>query len=112
MQSYVILIKWTEAGAAAAKNTVNCINSARTTAQNNGGRLVAQYWTQGEYDEVRIMEFPDDESLAAAMLYIGSRGFVRTQSMRAFTEDDMKRIIEKLPETMQGGAQQGAPRQA
>jgi uncharacterized protein with GYD domain len=111
MPEYVVLIKWTDAGAAAAKNTLNRINSARTTAQQYGGRIISQHWTQGPYDEVRIVEFPDDESFSAAILSMGLRGFVHTESMRAYTEEEMRRIVEKLPDTVQGGAEQGAPRQ-
>jgi uncharacterized protein with GYD domain len=108
MPTYVLLIKWTEAGAAAAKNTLNRVESARTTAQNHGGRVVAQYWTQGAYDEVRIVEFPDDESMAAVALYIGSRGFVRTETLRAFTEEEMQRIVQRLPDTAQAAPQRGS----
>jgi uncharacterized protein with GYD domain len=41
------------------------------------------------------MEAPDDESLAAALLQLGAQGNVRTTTLRAFSIDEMRGVIEK-----------------
>jgi uncharacterized protein with GYD domain len=50
----------------------------------------------GQYDLVAISDVPDDETGAAGLLALGSGGNVRTTSMKAFTSEEMGRIIQKL----------------
>jgi len=42
-------------------------------------------------------EYPDDETAAKVGLGIGSGGVVRTETLRAFTEDEYRKIIAALP---------------
>ena len=44
-----------------------------------------------------ISEAPDNETAARAALTLGSAGSVRTETLRAFTEDEYRKIIETLP---------------
>jgi uncharacterized protein with GYD domain len=46
---------------------------------------------------VVISEFPDDEAATKAGLILGSAGSVRTESCRAFTEEEYRKIIAALP---------------
>jgi uncharacterized protein with GYD domain len=48
------------------------------------------------YDTLFIVEAPDDETVAGAVLAIGSKGNVRTTTVRAFTEKEYKKIVNKL----------------
>ncbi len=41
------------------------------------------YWTLGQYDIVAIVDSPDELSVTALALALGSGGNVRTQVMRA-----------------------------
>ena len=54
------------------------------------------FWTLGEYDIVAVVEAPDDTSMTALGLSTGALGNVRTQTMRAFTQSDMKTILGKM----------------
>jgi uncharacterized protein with GYD domain len=45
----------------------------------------------------RIFEAPDDETAAAMQLTVGSRGAVRTTTLRAFGREEFERIIAKVP---------------
>ena len=56
-----------------------------------GVELKDIYWTIGPYDLVLIVDAPDDEALAAALLRIGSAGNVRTTTLRAFSRDEFDR---------------------
>ena len=51
----------------------------------------------GAYDAVLIGEWPDDESASAAALTSGLQGNFRGETMRAFTVEELQRIVERLP---------------
>jgi uncharacterized protein with GYD domain len=63
-----------------------------------GGRLVARYLTQGQFDVVVIFEAPDDVAAAQHVLRAVARvpGGVRTQTLRAFTDEEAARIVQGL----------------
>ena len=50
----------------------------------------------GRYDLVCVMEAPNDEAYAKATLALGQAGNVKTESMKAFTEDEYRKIIGSL----------------
>jgi uncharacterized protein with GYD domain len=54
------------------------------------------YWTLGHYDLVAIIEAPDDKSATAFALAIGAAGNVRTETLRAFTKEEMNGILGKM----------------
>jgi uncharacterized protein with GYD domain len=51
----------------------------------------------GRYDTVAIGEAPDDKTAAKIALTVGSKGALRTETFRAFTEDEYRKIIAELP---------------
>jgi uncharacterized protein with GYD domain len=97
MPTYIVLANWTEQGIRNVKDTVARTEQVAAAAEKSGGRLVGSWWTQGPYDIVAIMEFPDDETASAAAIAIGMAGNIRTKTMRAYTRDEMQRIVQKLP---------------
>jgi uncharacterized protein with GYD domain len=50
----------------------------------------------GTHDMVIISEAPNDETIAKAMLTAVAAGNITTQTMRAFTEDEYKAVIQSL----------------
>lgn len=92
---YVGLVNWTDQGIRDYKDTRQRAEAFGKLIQGLGGRLVDVYWTQGPFDIVVILDLPDDESATAAMLKVGALGNVRTTTMRAFSSDEMARIVEK-----------------
>jgi uncharacterized protein with GYD domain len=97
MPTYVTLLKWTDQGIRNVKETVARTQANREAIEKAGGRLIATYWTQGKYDVVAIAEWPDEESAMALLLQVGIAGNARTETLRAFTADEMQRILQKLP---------------
>jgi uncharacterized protein with GYD domain len=95
MPRYAILINWTEQGIAGFRESVDRYEAAQQQFEQLGVRFVDIYWTLGEHDIVTIAEAPDDESVTAALLQLGSAGNVRTKTMRAFSRDEMRGIIGK-----------------
>ena len=96
MPKYVTLYNWTDQGAASVKDTVNRYQAAKQFAESKGGKLETTLWTVGPYDLVGISDFPDDETGTAVALQIAATGAIRTVTMRAFDEDQMKAIIAKM----------------
>ena len=45
---------------------------------------------------LRLIEAPDDETYAKAMLGLGSQGNVSTETLKAFSEDQYRKIIGSL----------------
>jgi uncharacterized protein with GYD domain len=97
MPTYISLLKWTEQGAMDAKNALTRGEQGRAMIEKAGGRLIGSWWTQGAYDVVVVAEFPDDETASAVALAVGAAGNVRTETMRAYTAQEMQRILQKLP---------------
>ncbi len=96
MPSYVSLLSWTEQGAKNAGDTLKRASEFRTVVERFGGKVREHLYTIGECDIVQVMELPDDETAAAAMLHLARLGNVRTKSMRAFTDDEAAAIIRRL----------------
>jgi uncharacterized protein with GYD domain len=61
-----------------------------------GMKIVQAFWTMGAYDVVVLLEAPDDETMSAVSLKIGSMGSVKTHTIRAFPKDEMENILAKI----------------
>ncbi|MGH7233165.1 MAG: GYD domain-containing protein [Nitrospiraceae bacterium] len=96
MAIYLVFINWTEQGIRSVKDSPKRLDAARKTIKEMGGELKTFYMTQGKYDAVLIIEMPSDEKLASFVLKIGAVGNVRTTTLRAYSEDDYRKIIGGL----------------
>jgi len=61
-----------------------------------GITIRSTHYTVGAYDIVTVVE-GSDEAVTSALLKLGSLGNIRTQTMRAFSPEEMKEIISKMP---------------
>ena len=96
MPKYVTLYNWTDQGVANAKDTVNRYQTAKQLVESNGGKIETILWTVGPYDLVTVADFPDDETGTAVALQLASTGNLRSTTMRAFDEGEIKGIIAKM----------------
>lgn len=96
MPRYVVLVNWTEQGIANAKDTVQRAEAFRTMAQSMGGNAGELLWTLGRYDIVGFLDAPDDETAAAISMKVSGLGSVRTETLRAFSAEEVTGIIGKL----------------
>jgi uncharacterized protein with GYD domain len=97
MPTYVSLVKWTEQGIKDVKESPQRLDAVKQAFSAAGGQLTDFYLVLGEYDMVVVAEFPDDEAYTTTLLAIASRGAVRTTTLKAFTEDEYRRIIAAVP---------------
>jgi uncharacterized protein with GYD domain len=96
MPTYVALINYTQQGIANIKEGPARAAAAKEAVKAAGGEWKGFYLTMGQYDAVAIMEAPDDETLAKIVLTLNSRGNSRSETLRAFTEDEFRQIVAAL----------------
>jgi len=98
MATYIMLLKWTEKGIGSVKESPDRLEAAKKEFEAAGAELKEFYMVMGQYDGVFIVEAPDDETVARLALTFGPAGVtVRTETVRAFTEDEYRKIIAALP---------------
>jgi len=96
MASYVGLIQFADQGIRNIKDTVKRGDAAMAEAEKMGMKVVEEFWTMGAYDAVVLFDAPDDETMSAFMLKIGSLGNVKSQTMRAFRRNEMEEVLAKI----------------
>ena len=97
MATYISLLKFTEKGVANIKESPARLDMAKKLFQSMGAEIKQWYLVLGQYDAVVITEGPDDETAAKLLLTIGAQGNIRTETFRAFTEEEYRKIIAALP---------------
>ncbi|MDX3094532.1 GYD domain-containing protein [Streptomyces sp. ME01-24h] len=95
MPRYITLLNWTDQGIRKYADTAERADAFGTALREVGGRLADIYWTVGPYDLVAVVEAPDDETAAAALLRLGAVGNIRSTTMRAFGRDEVEGVIAK-----------------
>jgi len=96
MPTYITLIRYTQRGIENAKESPARLEKAKQAMKAAGGEMKAFYLTMGQYDAVAISEVPSDEAYTTTMLNIASAGSIRTETLRAFTEEEYRKIISSL----------------
>ena len=96
MPTYVSLINWTDQGIRTVKDTLDRADRTQELGAKYGASLEQIYWTVGPYDIVTVTEAPDEESLTAFLLELGSAGNIRTTTLRAYNREEMSGILERL----------------
>ena len=97
MATYISLVQFTDKGIRAAKETTERIAEWADKVQSKGVSIKQMYWTLGQYDQVCVFDAPDDETAASVLLAADMLGNIRTQTLRAFTDSEMEKILSKVP---------------
>ena len=96
MATYIVLANFTEQGIRSVKDTTKRADGVREIAKKFGVTAKEFYWTLGSHDVVVIFDAPDDASMTALGMAIGAMGNVRTETLRAFSKDEMNGILGKV----------------
>lgn len=97
MPTYITLLRYTPKGIENIKDSPSRLNKAKEVMKSAGGQLKSFYLTMGACDGICIFQAPDDAACARALLTISSQGFVKTETLRAFTEEEYRKVIGGLP---------------
>ena len=96
MATCVILATFTDQGLKAAKDSPKRAEAFRQMAQTFGVTVKDIFWTQGRYDIVAVTEAPDEIAATALNLSLSALGNIRTESLRAFSAEEMGKIVAKM----------------
>ena len=97
MPTFISLSNFTDQGVKSAKDSVKRAEAVKAMGAKYGVKMKDIYWTMGAYDVVAIFEAPDGPAISAFALAVAGAGNVRSQTLRAFPQDEMKEILKKLP---------------
>jgi len=97
MPTFMTFANWTDQGIRNVKESPARAEAAKELLRSLGGEVKQFYVLTGRYDIVLISEAPDGDVLVKFALAIGSLGNVRTETVRAFPEDEFQRIVADLP---------------
>ena len=96
MATYITLLKWTQQGAAKMKDSPNRLDAGRKAFKKLGAEIKDVYLTMGRYDLVCVIEAPSDDVAAKVLLQLGSQGNVQTETLKAFSEDEYRKLVGSL----------------
>ncbi len=97
MAAYIMLVKYTQKGIESIKQSPTRLDEAKKAAKAVGAQIKEFYLVMGRYDIVVVLEAPDGETAVKCALSLSSKGNVTTETLRAFTEDEYRKIIGALP---------------
>jgi uncharacterized protein with GYD domain len=96
MATYITLLRWTQQGVANVKDSPKRLDAGREAFKKFGVEIKDTFLTMGRYDLVCVVEGPNDETVARALLTLGSQGNVQTETLKAWTEDEFRRITDSI----------------
>lgn len=96
MPTYIVLGQFTDQGIRNVKDTSKRADAAKALAKRFGATMREFFWTIGSHDVMLIVEAPDDEAAMAFALSSGKLGNVRTETMRAFTQVEIDKILSRV----------------
>jgi len=95
MATFISLLNFTDQGIGNIKGSPDRYTAFRAMAEKMGVSVKGVYYTVGQYDLVLVAE-GTDEAVTACLLKVGSLGNVRSQTLRAFSFEEMKKIISNI----------------
>ena len=96
MSTYLMLLNWTDQGIRNIKESPKRMDAAKKLAKDLGGEIKTVYMTQGTFDLALVADMPSDEKTASFLPKLGSLGNVRTTTLKAYSEDDYRKITGGL----------------
>jgi len=96
MPLYIAMINWTDQGVKGLKDSPGRAAAFKQLASEMGCTVHGLFFTMGRYDSAARIEAPDDEIVSALMLKLGQLGNVRSETMRAFTEEEFAAVVQKV----------------
>ena len=95
MATFITTLRFTTQGVTNVQDTCKRAATFKAAAKKLGCKVTGVYWTLGAFDGVLIFDAPDDETATALMLHLGSQGNVQTRTARAFTAEEMDKILTR-----------------
>ncbi|MFZ2224421.1 MAG: GYD domain-containing protein [Candidatus Deferrimicrobium sp.] len=97
MSTYVVLIRLTDQGIRNVKETTKRAERFHEMAEKSGVKVREILWTMGRFDLVLVIDALDDETMSRLALGLGMLGNAKTETLKAFSAQEMDQIIMGLP---------------
>ena len=97
MTTFVSLINLTDQGIRNVKQSPMRFEAFKAMAAQQGVKVIAVYYTVGQFDMILIVE-GNDQSVIASLLATNALGNIRSKTMLAYSVDEMKDIAAMMPE--------------
>jgi uncharacterized protein with GYD domain len=97
MATYLCLYKFTEKGIGHIKESPGRVEAAKRLAKSMGGEMKLFFFLLGRHDTAAIFSAPDDDTMARINLALSAMGNVSSETLRAFTEEEYRKIVGSLP---------------
>jgi uncharacterized protein with GYD domain len=95
MPKFIVLSTFTEQGAKHFKDVPSRINDWKKKVSEQGGEVKEVFAVMGaQFDTVSLVSAPSDEAMGRIALELAALGNVHTQTLRAFSEDELKKIVK------------------
>lgn len=98
MPTYVTLVNFTEDGLADIDELPEQVEKIKELKRSLGGEPKGFFLTFGQYDLVAFSEMPDAEATAQLQFTAAMEGNVETETLRAFSMDEVRDILEEIPD--------------
>ena len=95
MPIFIVLGNWTDEGFKNAKDAPNRIKETHKAVAEAGGKMQL-YYTLGEYDFIMVVDVPNDKAIIKTLVWLGSKGNVRTKTLKAWTEDEAAKVLAEV----------------
>jgi len=92
MPVYISLIKLTDQGRSQAGSLADRVGEVDKRIASLGGKAIGNWLTMGRFDQVAVVEAPDDETAAKLLMVVAERGNASTETLRAFTMDEVRKL--------------------
>lgn len=93
MPVYAQLIKWTDQGREAVGSLPDRVDAVRGQIEAMGVKVIGNWVSMGQYDQIAIAEAPDDETVAKIAILIAGRGNAITETFRCFSMDEVRKLM-------------------
>ena len=96
MTTFVSLINLTDQGIRTVKESPHRFEAFKEMAAKHGLAVKSVYYTVGQFDMIVIIE-GSEQSAIASLLATNALGNIRSQTMLAYSVDEMKHITAMMP---------------
>lgn len=96
MPTYISLVRWTQQGVANVRDSQNRLDSGRKAFREIGVEIKQVHMTMGRYDLIMLLEAPSDDAVATALLSLAAQGNVQTETLKAWNEDEYRKITGSI----------------
>lgn len=96
MPTYIVLAKWTKEGLQKIKESPARLDAGKKVYEAAGVKMKAFYMIMGKYDMLTVAEAPNDAAMAKGNLALLAKGALETETLRAFTEEEYRKIFSEL----------------